>query len=104
MSGAKVTETVKRYIRKPEPIFAVKLTRENYLEVSLWSGSEVIEEGKASDPTDVYIALKIPTTVTNAKKANIGDYILKYASGKFGVLDAQYFEHTYEEAPVNEPV
>lgn len=98
-----MTETVKRYIRKPEPIFAVKLTRENYLEVSLWSGSRVIEEGKASDPTDVYIALEI-RTFTKPKRANIGDYILKYASGQFGVLDAPYFEQSYEESPVNEPV
>ena len=98
-----MTETVKRYIRKPEPVFAVKLTLENYLEVSLWSGAQVVEEPKDSDSTEVYITLDI-RPFTSRKRAKIGDVIIKYASGQFGVLDAPYFEHSYEESPINEPV
>ena len=50
-----------RYRKKPVIIEAVALTRNNVHDVAAWCGGRVIEEGKASDPSDVYLALDIPT-------------------------------------------
>ena len=53
--------TTKRYRKRPVTIEAVALTPKNVREVATWCGGRVVEEGKPSDPSDVYLGLDIPT-------------------------------------------
>lgn len=94
----------KQYRKKPVTIEAVALTRENVHSVAAWCGGRVIEEGKASDPSDVYLALDIPTlegvmrgeTMDSSGRYPHGDWIIKGVNGEFYPIEASIFRETYE--------
>lgn len=95
--------------KKPVEIEAVQLTRDNADAVAAWCGGRVVREAKPSDPTDVYIALKIPTlegTMTaetfhpstwDGRQYLGGDYIIKGVSGEFYPCKPDIFKATYDE-------
>ena len=93
-----------RYRKKPVIIEAVALTRNNVHDVAAWCGGRVIEEGKASDPSDVYLALDIPTlegvmrgeTMDPSGRYPHGDWIIKGVGGEFYPIEASIFRETYE--------
>ena len=93
-----------RYRKKPVTIEAVALTRNNVHDVAAWCGGRVIEEGKASDPSDVYLALDIPTlegimrgeTMDPSGLYPHGDWIIKGINGEFYPIEASIFRETYE--------
>ena len=93
-----------RYRKKPVTIEAVALTRNNVHDVAAWCGGRVIEEGKASDPSDVYLALDIPTlegvmrgeTMDPSGLYPHGDWIIRGVQGEFYPIEASIFRETYE--------
>ena len=96
--------TPKQFRKKPVTIEAVALTRNNVHDVAAWCGGRVIEEGKASDPSDVYLALDIPTlegvmrgeTMDSSGRYPHGDWIIKGARGEFYPCAPGIFAATYE--------
>lgn len=95
----------RRYRKRPVEIEAVALTRENVYSVAAWCGGAVIEEGKASDPSDVYLALDIPTlegvmraeTMDPSGRYPHGDWIIRGVQGEFYPCKPAVFAATYEE-------
>ena len=95
----------KQYRKKPVTIEAVALTRKNVREVATWCGGRVIEEGKPSDPSDVYLGLDIPTlegimrgeTMDPSGRYPHGDWIIKGVNGEFYPCKPNIFAATYEE-------
>jgi hypothetical protein len=89
-------QEVQEYIHKPDPVLAVRITRENYEEVATWCGGHPLSIGKASDPSDVYIAVEVPT-MEGVRRTPVGDYIVKnQATGRFYPLSAETFERRYQ--------
>lgn len=88
----------KQYRKKPVVIEAMHLTRENVREVARWCGGRVFEDAKASDPTDVYVALDIPTLegTMRAETHGGGDFIIRGVQGEFYPCKPDIFEATYE--------
>lgn len=85
------------YRKKPVTIEAQgPLTAANISEIARWCGGRVIEDPKASDPTDVYYGLDIPT-LEGTMRGNIGDYIIKGVQGEFYPCKPDIFQSTYEE-------
>jgi len=87
-----------KFRKKPVVIDAMRVTPENVEEVAVWCGGRVFSEAKASDPTDVYIALDIPTLegVVRAQTYHGGDYIIKGVQGEFYPCKPDIFAATYE--------
>lgn len=97
-----------KYRKKPVEIEALQLTRENVAEVARWCGGRVVEEAKPGDPTDVYIALDIPTlegtmrgetlhsSTWNGRRYIGGDFIIRGVQGEFYPCKPDIFEQTYE--------
>ena len=96
--------TPKQYRKKPVTIEAVALTPKNVREVAAWCGGRVVEEVKPSDPSDVYLALDIPTlegvmrgeTMDPSGLYPHGDWIIKGVNGEFYPIEASIFRETYE--------
>lgn len=95
-----------QYREKPITVEAVALTRKNVREVAAWCGGRVIEEGKSSDPSDIYLGLDIPTlegviraeTMDSSGQYPHGDWIIKGVNGEFYIRKPHIFAATYEEA------
>ena len=93
-----------RYRKKPVTIEAVALTPENVHAVANWCGGRVIEQGKPSDPSDVYLGLDIPTlegtmrgeTRDTSGRYPHGDWIIKGVKGEFYPCKPDIFAATYE--------
>ena len=96
---------IKQYRKRPVTIEAVALTPENVREVAAWCGGRVVEEGKPSDPSDVYLGLDIPTLegVMRGETRDVsgryphGDWIIKGVAGEFYPCKPNVFDSTYEE-------
>lgn len=88
--------TPKTFRKKPVEIQAMLLTRDNVHEVARWCGGRVIEESKASDPSDVYIGLDIPT-LEGLMRAAVGHWIIRGVQGEFYPCKPDIFAATYEE-------
>lgn len=96
-----------RYRKKPVVIEAMQLTRENAHDVARWCGGRVIEEAKPGDPTDVYIAVDIPTlegvmraeafhhSTWDGTQYTGGDYIIRGVQGEFYPCKPDIFTATY---------
>ena len=97
-----------KFRKKPVEIEAMQLTRDNAQEVARWCGGRVVELVKPSDPTDVYIALSIPTlegamraetfhqSTWNGREYTGGDWIIRGVQGEFYQCKPDIFEATYE--------
>jgi len=86
----------KMYFAKQQPgIEAMLLTRENMDEAAKWCGGSVESDTKPSDPTDVYICLLFPT-LNGIGKANVNEYLLRDADGRFVNMSRSTFEAQYE--------
>lgn len=97
---------VKMYSKKPVKVEAVQLTQDNLHDVARWCGGRVIEEAKASDPTDVFRALEIPTLEGTMRAlvnrdwtpdGYLGDYVIHGVAGEFYACKPDIFAETYEE-------
>lgn len=90
--------------KKPVTIQAVALTPKNVREVAAWCGGRVVEEGKPSDPSDVYLGLDIPTLegVMRGETRDVsgryphGDWIIRGVQGEFYPCKPDIFDATYE--------
>lgn len=91
---------IQRFRKKPVVIEASKLTQENTTDVAMWCGGRIVREEKASDPTDVYLGLDIPT-LEGVMRANIGDWVVRGVQGEFYPVKPDIFRETYERAEVS---
>lgn len=103
-----------KYRKKPVEIEAMQVTRENVAEVSAWCGGRVIKIEKLGDPTDVYVALDIPTlegtmraetfhsSTWDGKRYTGGDYVIRGVQGEFYPCKPDIFAATYEPVPGSE--
>lgn len=85
---------VHSYTTRPDQIEAVQLSRENIEELAVWCGGDIIREPKSSDPSDVYLALTVPR-VNGPLDAQIGDFVIKNARGRFEIKRADIFVAMY---------
>ena len=85
---------IQKYTTHPDEIEAIQLSRENIEEVAVWCGGEIITEPKASDPSDVYMALTVPRA-NGPLDAQINDYVIKNARGRFEVMKPNLFVTKY---------
>lgn len=102
--------TPSMYRKRPVEIEAMHLTRENIEEVARWCGGRVVREEKPGDPTDVYVALDIPTLEGRMRAETFhpstyrngayqgGDYVIRGVQGEFYPCKPDIFEATYEAA------
>ncbi|MDY0891868.1 hypothetical protein [Frigoribacterium sp. CFBP9030] len=100
--------TPTKFRKKPVEIEAMQLTRTNVDEVASWCGGQVIRLAKPSDPSDVYIALDIPTlegkmradtfhsSTYSGGEYHGGDYIIRGVQGEFYPCKPDIFAATYE--------
>lgn len=91
---SKVKMDIQKYTTRPDEVDAIQLTRENIEEVAVWCGGEIITEPKASDPSDVYMALTVPRA-NGPIDAQVGFYVLKNARGRFEVNSPEIFEKKF---------
>lgn len=93
---------IQKYRKRPVEIEAVRVTPDNVDEVARWCGGRVVRESKPSDPSDVYVALQIPTLegVMTAQTYHGGDYLIRGVAGEFYPCKPDIFDATYE--PVQE--
>lgn len=96
------------YRHKSTPVEAVQLTRKNVNEVAKWCGGKVVERVKPGDPSDVYIALDLPSTgepiraetfhwsTHDGRKYNGGEYVVRDDNGAFHAVSPVDFEAEYE--------
>lgn len=88
---------VRTYTTKPEQVLALQLTSENIHDAALWTGGQVIEEGKASDPSDVFLGLRLPTVDWVVTIARPGEYVyLVSETGRFHRAAPAGFEEKYQ--------
>ena len=100
--------TASTFRKKPVEVQAVQLTPPNVDEVAAWCGGQVIRLAKPSDPSDVYVALDIPTLEGKMRADSFhsstysggeyhgGDYIIRGVQGEFYPCKPDIFEQTYE--------
>lgn len=93
---------VKRFRKLPVEIDAVELRADNADAVASWCGGRAIHDPKASDPTDVYVGVDIPT-LEGVMRASVGDQVIRGVQGEFYPCKADIFAATYEEVPGDEP-
>ena len=83
------------YRKKPVVIEAHLFRRTNGLLVAEWCGGRNQSARKASDHTDIYEWIDIPT-LEGTMHASIGDYIIKGVRGEFYPCKPDIFRATYE--------
>ena len=86
-----------KYRKKPVIIEAARLDRSNGGIIAKWCGGRHEQEAKASDPTDVYESVLIPT-LEGTMRADVGDYIIRGVQGEFYPCKPDIFAATYEAA------
>ena len=86
--------------KKPVVIEAVRCTPENVDRVALWCGGRVERIASAQDPSDEWVALKIPTLegVMTANTYHGGDWVIRGVKGEFYPCKPDIFDATYEPA------
>lgn len=101
---------VQRYRKKSVEIEAMQVTRDNVVAVAAWCGGRVVEDAKSSDPTDVYVALDIPTlegvmraetfhsSTWDGHRYTGGDYVIRGVQGEFYPCKPDIFAATYDPA------
>jgi len=87
---------VQKFRKKPVVIEAMKLTRENYIDVYLWMSTSW-EERSVSQLVDGTVEIYIHTLEGNMT-ARQGDWIIKGVQGEFYPCKPDIFEQTYEPA------
>ena len=92
---------IKRYIKKPIPVEAVLLTKENLKEVRDWIRKETGKRENAAVKEE--IGLLIFRTLEGVQRAYAGKhYIVKGVKGEFYPVEKEIFEETYEEVQEGE--
>jgi hypothetical protein len=86
---------IKNFKTKVKVESAIKLTHDNLDDAADWCGGMVVSDSKASDPTDVYRYVKVPS-IYGPLTAEIGSYIVKDDHGRFRIEVAEDYEETME--------
>lgn len=89
--------TTQRFRKKPVEIEAMELRQDNPDTVADWCGGRSIYDPKASDPTDVYVGVDIPT-LEGVMRASVGDWVIRGVKGEFYPCKPDIFAATYEAA------
>lgn len=89
------TSNIKKYAPNAETVEGIEITEDTLEEAARWCGGEVRSEAKASDHTDVYKYVAIPS-LTGPFEARIGSFLIKFPStGKFDVVHPASFKQDY---------
>lgn len=102
-------ETTK-FVRKPFPVDAVRVTLENIDEVAAWCGGEVrLGAGRPGRKVEIETYIKVPADrPLNEKQtqAYIGDWVLKAETGGFKVYTNRAMDNSFQkdELPVTRNV
>lgn len=91
-----MSNTPRTFRKKPVEIEAVQFDRTNGGVIAKWCGGRHNREAKASDPSDVYESISIPT-LEGVMTASIGDFVIRGVQGEFYPCKPDIFEATYEE-------
>lgn len=83
---------VKRYIKKPTTIEAVRWTGYNFDEIQDFVGTENVQFRRETNPPRIHIV-----TGYQALYLMVGDYIVKNSYGSFEAYTKGYFEETFGE-------
>ncbi len=87
----------RRYQLISYTVDAMQLTPDRALDAEQWSGGVPVTEYDAVDRTKKFVALNIPT-LEGVKRAQEGDYIVKWPGGRIEVIPARQFENQFEPA------
>lgn len=87
--------SAEKYMKTQVVVEAMRLTPETAKDIERWCGGKIVEIGKPSDPTDVYLGLRIPT-LEGVMQADGGDYVIKGVAGEFYPCKPDIFAKTYE--------
>jgi hypothetical protein len=93
-------KTVK-YARKPFYVQAVRITKENFDEISNWTGGEAMKDDKDRD----YIKVLVSGQASERQsRAYVGDWVLESNPGSFKIYSDRSFKACFEEvvAPSDE--
>lgn len=71
------------------------LARDNVDDVARWCGGRPVHEPKPSDPSDVFVALDIPT-LEGTMRAQVGDVVIRGVRGEFYPCKPDIFADTYD--------
>jgi hypothetical protein len=85
------------YKRRPNPVQAVSITKDNVEEVAIWCGGEPVTEIDALHKTVTYVGINVPT-VNGVERASETDFIFKNPRGEICVERYSRFLHEYEES------
>jgi hypothetical protein len=91
---------IKKYVKKPVVIEAIKFIGSNHRETSKFVNAP-ISYGIGTDNT---VSELIITTLEGNMTANIGDYIIKGVKGEFYPCKPDIFEMTYHEVLSGEQI
>lgn len=83
---------VKRYIKKPTTIEAVRWTGYNFDEIQDFVGTENVQFRRETNPPRIHIVTRY-----QALYLMVGDYIVKNSYGSFEAYTKGYFEETFGE-------
>lgn len=84
---------IKRYIKKPIIIEAIRWTGYNFDEIQDFVGRGNAKFMRETNPPEIYII-----TEYQALHPGLGDYIVKNSHNSFDIYTKNCFEETFEEA------
>lgn len=84
---------VRRYIKKPPVVEAVRWTGYNFDEIQHFVGVKNAKFMRETNPPEIYII-----TEYQALHPGIGDYIVKNSYSSFDIYTKSCFEQSFEEA------
>lgn len=86
-----------RYSTRVEQVEAKQLTKDNADEIAFWSGGEVVYDQKPSDPTDVYVAVILPSVGAHTPTVTLGGWAIKdLKTGRYYTMTDQAFKARYQ--------
>jgi len=92
-----VDQLVREYRKLPVVIEATDpITDDNAEKIAAWCGGRVIREAKPSDPSDVFVAVQVPT-LEGVMTGPVGWRVLRGVKGEFYPCDGPVFDATYVE-------
>lgn len=84
----------KKYMWNLGEVEAEQLTSDNVAEVAYWCNGHTVEEIDALDDSKTFAALNV-FTLNGPKRAQEGDYIVKFPAGNFLVVPSHKFLAKY---------
>lgn len=86
-----------QYVRKPNPIEVVEVTKDNVSEVAIWCGGRTNHIKNVMSDTLIPMTIGVPS-LYGAIDAEVGQFIARESeTGKFVVLSREHLEAEYSQ-------